>query len=134
MITIEKRWYPAVPGRRIESTFYEMLDDGNKIGEIAVFSSAVKEHPFTKKEEKDIYYLGSFLVYGEHRRKGYGRQLIKRIKEDYKGKVLVLDAQSFGTLLQEDLINFYASEGFKFTNEEEKNKPEGSKQRMFIEL
>ena len=61
-------------------------------------------------------------------------QNFKKIKEEYKGKVIVLHAQSFGPLLQEDLTNFYASEGFKFTSEEEKNKPEGSKQKMFIEL
>lgn len=134
MITIEKKTYEPLSEKGVRSTFYDLRDGDTKIGGLSIFETNVGEHPYTDKEDKDILYLSSFLVYPEYRRKGYARQLLRKVKEEYKGKVIVLHAQSFGPLLQEDLTNFYASEGFKFTSDEEKNKPEGSKQKMFIEL
>ena len=102
MVTISKKTYVPVQNRGVPSTHYEICDGDTKIGTLSAFASNVGEHPYTNKPDKDIFYLGAFMIYREHRRKGYGRQILRKVKEDYKGKVLVLDAHAFDGLLQED--------------------------------
>lgn len=66
---------------------------------------------------KQIIYFHSFgTIYGL-RGRGYGRKLLKDVKQYYKGCIVYLGVGALGELTNEQLIEFYKSEGFKLIEE-----------------
>ena len=62
---------------------------------------------------KPTLYISCFGVYDRHNRgKGYGRIMLRWLKEYFNGCVLWLEVSSLGPMTNEQLIGFYKSEGF----------------------
>jgi GNAT superfamily N-acetyltransferase len=72
---------------------------------------------------RPIIYFSSFFTPVEHRNKGYGRKMLKYIKEYYKGCIVFLHVAGFGELSDEQLVEFYKSEGFKEYNSDYPHNP-----------
>lgn len=68
--------------------------------------------PF-KRTNKCFIRFCNFGTNHAFRHKGYGRKLLQDVKEYYKGCIVYLLVSSIGEMSNKDLINFYASEGFK---------------------
>ena len=65
------------------------------------------------RPQKHYIYFGDFGTNSLVRRKGYGRKLLKDVKKYYEGCVVYLAVSSCGEMSNAQLIEFYASEGFK---------------------
>jgi GNAT superfamily N-acetyltransferase len=65
--------------------------------------------------EDSVYYLCDFVTTREQKRKGYGRELLNRIKEETKGQFIYLIVHSaYEDIFPDDkLVEFYKSVGFK---------------------
>ena len=62
---------------------------------------------------KQALYISCFGVYDmRNRGKGYGRIMLRWLKEYFNGCVLWLEVSSIGPMTNEQLIGFYKSEGF----------------------
>ena len=62
---------------------------------------------------KPTLYISCFGVYDRHNRgKGYGRKMLKWLKDYFNGCILWLEVSSMGPMTNEQLIGFYKSEGF----------------------
>ena len=93
-------------------------------------------------KNKKYFYFNSFTTNISYRNKGYGRSLLKNVKkyyEDcYKGSgVLYLAVGEFGEgehLNDEQLVEFYSSEGFKIIEHTEFLDPFYGHVVMAIEL
>lgn len=72
---------------------------------------------------KPIVYFSSFYTSKEYRSKGYGRKMLKYIKEYYKGYIVVLHVGGMGVLSNEQLVEFYKSEGFKEYESDSRHNP-----------
>ncbi len=70
----------------------------------------------------DIFYLGEFR--SNHRRKGYGRELLNHIKEETKGQFIYLIVHStYEREFPDDkLVEFYKSVGFKVHEQKDEYK------------
>ena len=67
---------------------------------------------FSRPQKHYIYFCG-FVTNSLVRHKGYGRKLLKDVKKYYEGCVVYLVVGSYGEMSNTQLIEFYASEGFK---------------------
>lgn len=100
--------------------------EGNKVGEIVFF----------KEPEEKILYLEHINVYGDNKKKGLGRQILKKglqlaNKEGEKFDKIQLwvdNADNQFTSNEEEqkknnqyLVDFYKSEGFEFKSKEDEN-------------
>lgn len=65
--------------------------------------------------EDSVYYLCDFVTPRDRKRKGYGRELLNRIKEETKGQFIYLIVHStYEDIFPDDkLVEFYKSVGFK---------------------
>jgi ribosomal protein S18 acetylase RimI-like enzyme len=62
---------------------------------------------------KPTLYISCFGVYDRcNRGKGYGRIMLRWLKDYFNGCVLWLEVSSLGPMTNEQLIGFYKSEGF----------------------
>lgn len=62
---------------------------------------------------KPVLYIYCFGVYDIcNRGKGYGRIMLRWLKDYFNGCVLWLEVSSLGPMTNEQLIGFYKSEGF----------------------
>jgi len=59
-----------------------------------------------------IFYLSCFGTNSNFRGMGYGRQMLKYIKQYFRGCVLYLEVSSLGEMSNQQLKAFYESEGF----------------------
>ena len=88
---------------------------------------------YVNKPLNKFIYFGNFFTKPLARKKGYGRKLIKEVKEYYKGYVIYLGVGCFGPgniMTDEQLVAFYESEGFKVVPQSE----DGPYTIMLIEL
>lgn len=84
-----------------------------------------------QRKDKKIVYLHCFGTEPHCRRKGYGRKLIQDVKQYYKGCLVYLRVSSIGEMTNEQLIDFYKSEGFNLVENTEKYVPQPV---MYVEL
>lgn len=106
-----------------DSTIDYVIDYDNVISSIVIacvseicmenFRQTIFENFNSYYNNKEIKYIHSFGTNKLYRHKGYGRKLLQYVKEKYKGYILILDVGSLGPMTQEQLIDFYKSEGFK---------------------
>jgi L-amino acid N-acyltransferase YncA len=62
---------------------------------------------------KPTLYVSCFGIYDKEKKgKGYGRKMLRWLKEYFNGCVLWLEVSSMGPMTNEQLIGFYKSEGF----------------------
>ena len=74
--------------------------------------------------DESVYYLCDFVTPREHKRKGYGRELLNRIKEETKGQFIYLIVHSSyeDVFPDEKLVEFYKSVGFKVHEQKDEYK------------
>jgi len=74
--------------------------------------------------EDSVYYLCDFVTTREQKRKGYGRELLNRIKEETKGQFIYLIVHSaYEDIFPDDkLVEFYKSVGFKVHEQKDEYK------------
>jgi GNAT superfamily N-acetyltransferase len=74
--------------------------------------------------DESVYYLCDFVTPREHKRKGYGRELLNRIKEETKGQFIYLIVHSSyeDIFPDEKLVEFYKSVGFKVHEQKDEYK------------
>ena len=65
------------------------------------------------RPQKHYIYFCNFGTNSLVRRKGYGRKLLQDVKKYYEGCIVYLAVGSCGEMSNAQLIEFYASEGFK---------------------
>ena len=80
---------------------------------------------------KPFIYLSNFGTRRAYRQKGYGRKMLQWVKEHFEGCFLWLEvsASIMGEMTDDELVDFYKSEGFKPLYA-----PFHSHQIMYIEL
>jgi len=82
-------------------------DTGAKIGLIWFAETEQASHPYA--------FIYDFLIYEEHRRKGYGKQALKALEEEVKKQgIETIGLHVFGH--NQAAINLYLKAGFKMTN------------------
>lgn len=86
---------------------------------------------------KNIFYFCDFTTYSEvDRKKGYGREMLKKVKDYFKGSILYLyvgtDDENYIT--NQQLTEFYSSEGFNEIFPPEGVKSYKNYRTMIIEL
>ena len=74
--------------------------------------------------EDSVYYLCDFVTIREQKRKGYGRDLLNRLKEETKGQFIYLIVHSSyeDIFPDEKLVEFYKSVGFKVHEQKDEYK------------
>jgi len=65
---------------------------------------------------KHLVYFSCFGTPPHLRRKGYGRKLLQAVKDYYEGCIVILEVRSIGEMSDEQLVEFYKSEGFEEIN------------------
>ena len=147
-MNIKKQIYQGLFGNEIEFLLYDDVEietQDNYVSKAYVrFEN--KNYPdyleYVFGKDKKYFYFNSFTTNISYRNKGYGRSLLKNVRkyyEDcYKGNcVLYLAVGEFGEgerLNDEQLVEFYSSEGFKIIEHTEFTDPFYGHVVMAIEL
>lgn len=101
-------------------TRYTLVDDND--ADIVYTEASISEgDSFRERALKCNYYPFRRLVYfhsfgtliKEKQHKGYGRKMLQYVKSQYQDVVMYLAVGSCGPMTNEQLIEFYKSEGFK---------------------
>lgn len=113
---IERSWYDGY-------TYFALSDKSvvnTQIGSMKVRVYKMEEHPWNEyirnsfqDPNKKFAYLSNFGIQSDFQRLGYGRALLRHVINCYHGYNVYLHVESIGDMDNEQLIEFYKSEGFR---------------------
>lgn len=110
-----------------ESCYYLENEEGVRVSSLEIDREYMTK---TRREclgfpiEDSVYYLCNFHTPRDRRCKGYGRELLNRIKEETKGQFIYLIVHSAyeDIFPDEKLVEFYKSVGFKVHEQKDEYK------------
>ena len=109
------------------STLITICEDGTDKQICQAFVTIQTRPDYVYKQfhnlHRPIVYFSSFYTMREYRKHGYGRMMLRYVKEYYKGCIVFLHVAGFGDLSDEQLVEFYKSEGFKEYNSDYPHNP-----------